>query len=101
MLRSVREENGNPPMSRFKIFDNPAASSTERPHTERELEDWRAELPTWMSRYLGYRPPDEPGPMHKPIWLLQWLNTFKIPFLVEVCLSSVLHSIPHDVATLR
>lgn len=44
--------------------------------------DLRPELPSWVSRFLGYRSPGATAP-YQPIWALKWLDVLKIPLVVE------------------
>jgi hypothetical protein len=41
--------------------------------------DLRPKLPSWISRFLGYR---KDG-IARPIWALRWLDTFNVPIVVE------------------
>ncbi|WAQ84920.1 hypothetical protein PtA15_5A493 [Puccinia triticina] len=41
--------------------------------------DVRPKLPSWISRFLGYR---KDG-ICRPIWMLRWLDTFNVPLVVE------------------
>lgn len=41
--------------------------------------DVRPSLPPWISRFLGYRR----NGICRPIWALQWLETFNIPLVIE------------------
>lgn len=69
--------------------------SLERPYKARSLSkrmknvfeevstfDIRPELPSWISRFLGYRAPGLSAP-YQPIWALRWLDVLKIPTRVE------------------
>ncbi|CAH7673297.1 HPP family protein [Phakopsora pachyrhizi] len=44
--------------------------------------DIRPGLPYWVSRFLGYRSENE----SRPIWLLKWMDKFRVPNLLESCL---------------
>ncbi|KNZ61933.1 uncharacterized protein VP01_1334g4 [Puccinia sorghi] len=47
--------------------------------------DLRPKLPSWFSRFLGYR---KDG-IHRPIWALRWLDTFNVPMVLEEYLLAV------------
>jgi hypothetical protein len=80
--------------------------STRRHHFERLQfkEDYRSRLPIYISRFLGYRPPDAKPPfdplpfppftwLHKipikyEVWLFTWIGGFVSMLLIEAIMST-------------